>query len=572
MRRNSWPFKLLALVFSLALLAAACGGGDDEEGGGEDAEGGGATPTSVESKTGKIEGGSPVTGEGLPADTLVDYNTLSADNPNHIDPATADTRQGSQVTELVYDGLTTVDSDNEVQPAVAEKWSANEDSSVWTFTLGDDTFSNGEKITPTTFKKSWERVLNKDLASSLSYHLLVIEGAPELAEGEGTELTGVVADDDAGTLEVTLVSPNSEFPAIVSHTVFSPVPKEAYEATTADAINKWERGVMIGNGPYKMTEPWKDDEYIKVELNDSYTRTAAKVPKIEFRISKTVEAAYAAFEAGEGDTAPIPPGTFADATDTYNNATDPSFGLYYFGVSQDNPSLGGAEGLKVRQAISLAIDRDRINTQVYDGARLTATGVTPPGIPGYKADLCGDYCTYDKARAQKLVDEWGKADSMKPLKLQYNLGGGHEDVANIVEENLKAVGLKVEQDPRDGETYFDEMKKKGGCDFCRAGWIWDYPSYYSIYSIFATSSIDGDNLGRFTNKEFDDKAGEAAAESDEEARNKLWQEAEKTLFDDMGVIVLNWYTNQVVYSDRLDGLKANGLQAVNYDEIAIAGS
>ena len=50
------------------------------------------------------------------------------------------------------------------------------------------------------------------------------------------------------------------------------------------------------------------------------------------------------------------------------------------------------------------------------------------------------------------------------------------------------------------------MKKKGGCDFCRTGWIWDYPSYYSIYSIFATSSIDGDNLGRYTNKEFDKKA------------------------------------------------------------------
>ena len=440
---------------------------------------------------------------------------------------------------------------------------------MWTFTLTEDTFSNGEEVTPTTFKESWERVLNPDLASILSYHLLIIEGAEALAEG-GDELTGVVADDEAGTLEVTLTTPNSDFPAIVSHTVFSPVPKEAYEATTADDINAWERGVMIGNGPYKMTEPWKDDEYIKVELNETYAREAASIPKIEFRISKTVEAAYAAFEAGEGDTAPIPPGTFADATESYNNATDPSFGLYYFGISQDNPDLGGEENLPVRQAISLAIDRDRINTQVYDGARVTATGVTPPGIPGYAENLCGEYCTYDQARAQELVDEWGKADSMETIKLQYNLGGGHEDVANIVEENLKAVGLKVEQEGLDGETYFDEMKKEGGCDFCRAGWIWDYPSYYSIYSIFATSSIDGDNLGRYSSEAFDDTAGEAAAESDEAAREGLWQDAETTLMEDMGVIVLNWYTNQVVYSDRLEGLKANGLQAVNYEEITFA--
>lgn len=564
MRKKSLPLTLLAVLFSFSLLAAACGG-DKEESGPE-----AGTAENDETKTEKKEDGTSATGSGLPADTLIDYQTLSADNPNHIDPATADTRQGSQITELIYRGLTRTDSDNEVVEAVATDWTANDDARVWTFTLRDDQFSDGEEITPTTFKKSWERALNAELASTLSYHFLIIEGAEALAEGDGDELTGVVADDDAGTLEVTLVEPNSDFPAIVSHPVFSPLPKEAHEATTADEINQWERGVMIGNGPYKMSEPWKDDEYIKVELNETFTGDAAEIPKIEFRISKTVEAAYAAFEAGEGDTAVIPPGTFDDATDSYNNATDPSFGLYYFGIAYESPDLGGPENLAVRQAISLAIDRDRINSQVYDDSRITATGVTPPGIPGFVEDLCGDYCTYDEDRAKDLVDDWGKADSMDPIKIQYNLGGGHEDVANIVEENLKAIGLKAEQDGRDGETYFAEMKKKGGCDLCRAGWIWDYPSYYSIYSIFATSSIDGDNLGRYSNPDFDEKAQAAAAEADEDSRDDLWNEAETILFDDMGVIVLNWYTNQVVYSDRVEGLKANGMQAVNYDEITLA--
>lgn len=566
MRKRSLPFKLLATLFALLLIAAACGG-DKEESGPERPEAG-----NDETKTEKKEDGTQATGAGLPAETLIDYQTLSADNPNHIDPATADTRQGSQVTELIYRGLTRTDSDNEVVESVATDWSANDDSSVWTFTLRDDEFSNGEAITATTFKKSWERALDADLASTLSYHFLVIEGAAELAEGSGDELTGVVADDEEGTLEVTLTDPNSDFPAIVSHPVFSPLPKEAYEAIGADEINKWERGIMIGNGPYKMSEPWKDDEYIKLEINENFTGDAAKIPKIEFRISKTVEAAYAAFEAGEADTAIIPPGTFDDATDSYNNATDPSFGLFYFGIAYESPDLGGPDNLEVRQAISLAIDRERINSQVYDDSRITATGVTPPGIPGFVEDLCGDYCAYDEERAKELVDEWGKADSMETIKLQYNLGGGHEDVANIVEENLKAIGLKVEQDGRDGETYFGEMRKEGGCNLCRAGWIWDYPSYYSIYSIFATDSIDGDNLGRYSNPEFDEKAQAAAAESDEDERDKLWNEAETILFDDMGVIVLNWYTNQVVYSDRVEGLKANGMQAVNYDEITLSDS
>ena len=560
MRRTTRGAKVAALAFSLALLAAACGGSDEEP------------SSSSNGSTGKKEGGTAATGEGLPEDTLVDYQTLSADNPNHIDPATADTRQGSQVTEVLYDGLTQVNADNEVVPAVATEWSGNDDATEWTFTLKEDEFSNGEPVLPSSFKKAWERVLNPDLASTLSYHLLVITGANDVAEGNADEITGVVADDDAMTLTVSLDAPLSDFPAVVSHTVFSPMPEEALSATTGDEINEWERGLMIGNGPYKMSEPWKDDQYIKVEANENYTGDAPKIPKIDFMISKEVESAYAAFESGEADTGYIPPGAFADATSTYNNSTDASFGLYYFGISWEDDELGGEDNLAVRQAISLAIDRDRINDQVYDGARDAATGVTPPGIPGYVEDLCGGYCEYDPDRATDLVDEWGKADSMRPIKLQFNLGGGHEDVVSIVAENLEAVGLKVEQDPRDGETYFDEMKKEGGCVMCRAGWIWDYPSYYNaMYALFTSTSIDGDNLGRYNSSAYDEKANAAAAETDEDARNELWNEAEKQLFADMAVIPINWYTNQIVYSDRVENLVANGLQAVNYPEMSLAG-
>lgn len=541
--------RLLAPAVALVLLAASCGGDDDSG------------------------DGTSATGEGLPADTLIDYQALSAANPNHIDPATADTRQGSQVTELLYDGLTEVDSQNELVPAVATEWESNEDASVWTFTLREGvTFSDGEAITPTTFKESWERALNAELASSLTYHFLPIQGAEEVSTGDADELTGVEADDEAGTLTVTLNDPLSDWPAIVSHTVFSPVPEAAYRATTAEEINAWERGVMIGNGPYAMDGEWEDNVVIRVTANEEYWGEAPKIPNIEFRISAEIESAYSAFEGGEGDTSYIPAASFADATEAYNNSTEASFGAYYFGISWEDDELGGPENLAVRRAISMAIDRERINEQVYDGARQNATGVTPPGIPGFVEDICGEYCTYDVEAATALVEEWGKADTMRPIQLQFNLGGDHEDLVNIVQENLEAIGLKVEQDPRDGETYFDEMQVEGGCVLCRAGWIWDYPSYYNgMYSLFTSSGIDGDNLGRFSVPEFDQKAAEAAATADEEERNRLWNEAEQIVFDNMGVIVINWYTNQVVYSDRVEGLVANGLQAVNYPEMSLAG-
>jgi ABC-type transport system substrate-binding protein len=554
-RDRRWSFRLLAALLGLTLLAAACGDDGDDTG-------------AESQRSGKKDEGTAVTGEGLPEDTLIDYTTLSADNPNHIDPATADTRQGSQVTELIYDSLTEVNSDDELVGAVAEEWESNDDATVWTFTLKDDvTFSNGDPVTPTDFKRSWERVLDPDLASEINYHFLPIQGAAEVIDGTATELTGVVPDDDANTLEVRLTDPLSDWPDIVSHTVFSPVPREAYEA---EDFTRWERGVMIGNGPYKMSEPWEQNVEINLEINDTFYGTAAQIPKISFKISKDVEASYAAFEAGEGDTGYIPPGQFAAATEAYNNNTDGTLGSYYFGIGWDNESVGGPDNLIVRRAISLAIDRDRINEQVYDGSRRNATGFTPPGIPGFTEDLC-EYCSYDPDEAQRLIDEWGKADTMEPLQINFNQGGGHEEVVNIVAENLEAVGLRVEQDGRDGETYFSEIRKAGACGLCRAGWIWDYVSYYSgMNSVFTTSGIDGDNLGRTSIPEFDEKVAEASRELDEDRAAELWVEAERILLDNMAGVPINWYNNQTVYSDRVQNFKQNALQSINYPELELA--
>ena len=89
--------------------------------------------------------------------------------------------------------------------------------------------------------------------------------------------------------------------------------------------------------------------------------------------------------------------------------------------------LGGDENLAVRQAISLAIDRERINDQIYDGARVSATGVTPPGIPGFTEGLC-EYCAYDAEAAQQAFDDWtAEGNSLdEPIPIQFNVDQGHE--------------------------------------------------------------------------------------------------------------------------------------------------
>ena len=490
---NRRPFVwLVAILAVLALVASACGGDDDK------------------SSTGAGgEEGKPVVGG-----TLVDYQNFSPGDPDHIDPALAGVIEGSQVTNLVYDGLVDIDyKTGDLKPAVAQSWSSNDALTEWTFKLRKTEWSDGTQVLPSDFKYAFERVVLKDLASEIAYHVtdnVKIKGAADVAAGTAKEMSGLVADDDNMTLKITLDAPLSILPNILAHSVFSPVPKKLVSALPDQT--KWEQGIMIGNGPYKMLEPWKHDQYIKLVRNDNYwggiNKHKAYLNEIDFIISKDLDSSFAAFEAGTGQTGRIPAGRFAEVIAKYtghNTTSVDILGTYYWAFNQENAVVGGAKNLALRQAISLAIDREAINKTVYNNSRKVATGFNPPGMPGYKADL-SEVAKRDLTAAQAKIAEWKAANPGKTIptiKLNFNAGAGHEPVATIIQSNLKEIGINGTLTPGDSKTYFSKMRKGEG-QLLRAGWINDYAAYdNSLQPLFSTSAIDGDNLARYSNPEFD---------------------------------------------------------------------
>ena len=579
MRRPSRRLSTAALTMTLVIVAASC----------SDSTGSTSTKNLDKEKTCTTGSGLGVkmpTGEvgssdipkastvaepagksrsGAEADTLVDMQNFGQGEPNHIDPALADTVQGAQIPVLLFDGLTDTDYDGKTVPALAEKWDVNTDGTEFTFHLkAGQTFSDGEAITPTTFKKSWERALAPDLKSAVNYHMFPIKGAQDIVDGKTKELAGVTADDAANTLTVTLDAPFADFPAVVGHPVFSPVPKAAYEAKDS---SKYEQGVMIGNGPYAMESPWKHNSEIDLVRNDKYQGTPAKTAKIHFIISKDLASAYNAFQAGKGDTAYIPDGQFAASTKTYKAITDVFDGVYKFEIGQDNPCLGGPKNLKLRQALSLAIDRERINKQVYDGSRLTASGLTPPGVEGFKSGLC-DNCKYDVTKAKKLIKEW-KAEGghlTKAIRIGTNTGAGHEPVVSIIVENFKAIGIPAKLDGLNPDTWTDDLRKAHGCDFCRSGWVWDYPIYDNVLgSQYLSTGIGSDNWARFDSKDFDTAIKKARATTDAAERANTYRQAEKLLMDNAITIPINWYRATVLLDNRVQGLRVSPLDFYSYE-------
>jgi ABC-type oligopeptide transport system substrate-binding subunit len=450
---------------------------------------------------------------------------------------------------------------------------------VWTFKLRQGVkWSNGDPVLPSDFKYGWERAVRKDLASEVAYHLTdnaQIKGTKEIAAGTATEASGIKADDANLTLTVELEAPLSFFPDVVAHLVFSPVPKKIVSALSDQT--QWEQGIMIGDGPYKMAEPWKHDQYIKLVRNDNYWggihNHNAYIDSIEFRISKDQDSAWAAFEAGQGQTGYIPSGRYADAKAKYaghTSADQATDGLYYWAFNMKDPVVGGPQNVKLRQAISLIIDKQKMIDSVYNGARKVATGVTPPGIPGYKAGL-SKFPTRDVARAKQLLADWEKdtgkkATDLPPIKLNFGTGTGHDQNATIIQANLQELGIKSELDQRESKTYFTQMHKGEG-QFFRSGWIADYNAYDNMmWPLFGKDS--GDNHSQYVSDKFEGLIAQARKTTDVSKRNDIYQQAESlVLNDDTVVVPLNWYSGTIAWSNNLHNVVQSALLFVAYDDM-----
>ena len=565
MRRQRRSLKLLALILGLSLVAAACGGDDDDEGAETD------------------EGDQAA--EGVQGGELVDLGVFGQGPPEHIDPGINTTVDGFQIGGSVYDGLAETDYSDPENPetvgAVAESWDVNDDATEFVFNIREDLkFSDGEDVLPSSFVRGWERASDPDFAGDYSYLFTFIEGGAEKLDGSADTISGVEADDEAMTLTVTLSAPYANFPAVAGFQTFMPMPSAVDELENQ---SEWEQGIMIGNGPFMMDAPANDQEIVLVpnpEWDGTKYDEALGLPeqpfldKITFTIGSDIDTSYNVFEAGEADVTNFAPGRYQEAQDNWSTTIDtPFLGAYYFMFNDRDERVGGPDNLLLRQAISMAINREDINTDVYEGSRTTATGITPPGIPGFEEGLC-EFCNYDAEAAEAAYQEWLDAGNelTEPLPIQFNADSGHEPVVAIIIDNLADIGIEAVGEPIPPDDYFGQLAE-GACVFCRVGWLADYPTYDNFtFDIFGTEALDGNNYG-YSNPEFDELIAEAKANTDPDAAGELFREAEQLLLnEDTGVVPINWYRGQQVYNgDKIANLVEDPSGHVIWETVSLTG-
>lgn len=487
--------------------------------------------------------------------------TFYLSEPKYIDPYNVSENQGTSIVGSMFDGLMVWDwkSSSAVPQCAASDPEVSADGLVYTFKLKEGmTFHNGDPVDAESFVRGWTRVADPKMAapSDIAYHLAPVAGYDDFNQGNADSFAGLKAVDEL-TFEVTLSAPMSDFPAVCCHPGLVPVPKAALD----DPKSFLEQ--PIGNGPFKMDEPWKHNQYINLVKFDKYHGVAPKLDAVYCSIQKDPDTAYNEFKAGSMDFAMIPTGQIKNNKEKYGVSEDGytstpgkqcllgvTLSTYFMVPCSNDPVLAD---VNVRRALSLAINRQNIVDTLYEGSRKPATSVMPPEIDDDEQNTW-EYCAYDPERAKKILDEAGyKADASGKrgleITLNYNGDGGHEDLMSTLQLDLEAVGFTVKQDAVEWATYLDNMSSNN-FSLARMGWTADYPTMDNFLYPNFFSTADN-NYAKYNNAEADKLMLEARQIQDDEERKAACRKICGLIGEDMPVIPLFYYSHNYVGSERM---------------------
>lgn len=489
--------------------------------------------------------------------------------PATLDPHKTEGTIESNILRDLFEGLVASGPKGEILPAVAESWETK-DNKHYVFHLRKDAkWSNGDPVTAHDFEFAFKRAVDPKTASPYSWYLeiLTIANAFEIIAGKKpADTLGVKATDDY-TFEVQLEKAIPYFVSMLSHTTTYPVPKKVIEKFD----NKWTHSEnMVSNGAYAL-KSWVVNELIEVERNKHYWNDGKTViNKVVYMPIQSTNADLSRYLAGEVDiTYQMPIERFKQMKKEKPDELKVTgyVGTYYY---QYNIKKKPFDDVRVRTALSYAIDRNVIADKVMGQGQTPSYTLVPDFVDGFKP-VAPEWSKMTQAerdaKAKALLEEAG-FDASKPLKFEllYNTNDNHKKVAVAVASMWKKLGVQVSLVNQEWKTYL-EHKKQGQFDVGRAGWIADYNEASSMLDLMQTTH--GNNDGKYSNPEFDKLMDSSRDQVDVAARNKLYVQAEEILAKDMPIAPIYQYVTVRMVKPYVGGYPANQLDNLYSKEMYI---
>ncbi len=450
--------------------------------------------------------------------------------PTTFDPAQVQDGPTIEVLMHVFDGLVQWTPQNKLAPALAEKWETSADGRTLTFYLRPRVkFHNGRALKASDFVYSMNRALLPETRSSVAMtYLNDIVGAADVAAGRAKTARGLVAPDDR-TLKITIDAPKAYFLAKLTYPTAYALCREAIEAKGG----RLDETNLVGTGPFRLTE-YRRGERIVLERNPDYFEGAPKLARIERAIVLDAGTRHAMFQNGQIDIVDV---SMADLVQDRKDA-ELSSQLHFF----DRPAVYYAalnqrafapfKDRRVRQAISQAVDKERICRTVLLGVNQKAAGILPPGVPGYDPHFAG--LPFDGAKAKALLAAAGYpgGHGFPPLTLTFRERS--PDIKRVCEataEMLRAnLGLNISLRELEWGKFLDE-RNRGTMPFFFLRWSADYLDPQNFTSVMLHTGAPENSLG-YSNPAFDRLCDQGDGDQNPAKRLAFYRQAQAIAVED----------------------------------------
>ncbi|MFA6807604.1 MAG: ABC transporter substrate-binding protein [Eubacteriales bacterium] len=444
---------------------------------------------------------------------------INADIKN-MDPARRYTRWDDVVSATLFNGLVTYGPNGyDIQNDLAEKIEYSEDGKEIYFKLSEGVqFHNGNgEVTAEDVKFSYERFLDEETASSYKDDWAKLDHVEVISKYEGN----IVLTDTFAPLMTTTLPLNSG----------SIVPKDYVEEVGLENFTT----DVIGTGPYYL-DSWEPNQKVVVKRNPDYFGEAPYWDEIDFMVISDHQSAELALQAGEIDFGEISPNAVTEFQENKNFVLldNPDLDYKWIGMNVENPKLAD---VNVRNAIRCAINVPDILQVAYNGQVEQATGLIAPDLIGYWADAPVYQLDIEKAK------EYMAKAGIKSLDLRMDIvdEAEYRAWAEVVQQNLKEIGINLEINPLEYGTYWEAGVGDKGLDlelFSAAFQMQPDPSWATMW--FTSEQVGVWNWMRWANPEFDKLHLNGLATLDNKERQEIYVQMQQ-LMDKDAVAV--WITH-----------------------------
>jgi oligopeptide transport system substrate-binding protein len=476
--------------------------------------------------------------------------------PETIDPSLASEEAGVTIARALFEGLLARPAgDGPMRPGVAESHEVSPDGRTWTFRLrADARWTDGKPVVAGDFEYAWRRVLDPATGSRSASLLYFLDQGREVHKGAaGPSALGVSAPDER-TLVVRLRARIPDFEDIVTYPAWAPVRRDVVEAHGS----RWTRPEnMVSNGPFRLVA-YSPGSRADLARNDSWWNArSVALDGVTFHFATSDRPAYDWFVAGRVQYLKV--ALARDAIPAMRRLrpadfhSDPILCTYYATLNVRKPPF---DDVRVRRALDLAIDKERLVREVLMGGQAPAYGLVPPVIRGPTGYDPPQGAAFDPDRARALLDgHVREAGPLPPMTFAYNASEAHRLIAEFLQAEWKRnLGVDIRVEATEFKTLFARVHS-GDYQIARASWCADFVDPGNFLEVLETGAAS--NYPGFSDSSYDAALAAARDAASGAERLAAYRRAEEILVSAVPILPLYFYNRIYLLSPEVAGFEPN---------------